>query len=173
MRSDDTTSRHRLPRALAIALLCTAPLAAHATEPVPAGLRPLADGWLAVNPYRGDAAAAAIGGEAYGRHCAQCHGTESARSVPEGPDLRRLNSFCNRLNQAELKPRCLADVDAYYLLSVREGKLRAGLRHMPAWEGVLPQEAIWAIRSFTETRPLPPPRTLPDLPPGGGPAAMR
>lgn len=163
------TPPHQLPRALCTALLWLTPLAVLATEPVPAGLRPLANGWLAVNPYRSDVAAAAIGGLAYGRHCAQCHGTDSARSVPEAPDLRRLNSFCNRLNQAELKPRCLADVDAYYLLSVREGKLRAGLRHMPAWEGQLPQETIWAIRSFTETRPLPPPRTLPDLPPGGAP----
>jgi mono/diheme cytochrome c family protein len=158
--------RARLRRLCATALSLV-PLAALATEPVPAGLPPLTGGWLAVNPYRGDAAAAAIGGQAYARHCAQCHGSESARTVPEAPDLRRLNSTCNRLNQAALRPRCLADVDAYYLMSVREGKLRAGLRHMPAWEGQLPQETIWAIRSFTETRPLPPPRTLPDLPPGG------
>ena len=169
MPTFDTPPRHLWPRMLCAALLGLAPLAALATEPVPAGLRPLADGWLAVNPYRGDAAAASIGGQAYSRHCAQCHGTDSARTVPEAPDLRRLNSFCNRLNQEALKPRCLADVDRYYLLSVREGKLRAGLRHMPAWEGQLPQETIWAIRSFTETRPLPPPRTLPDLPPGGAP----
>ena len=104
-------------------------------------------------------AAATIGGVAYGQHCARCHGAESANSVSEGPDLRRLNSFCNQLNRAELKPRCLADVDRYFLLSVREGKVRSGLRHMPAWEGVLPQETLWAIRSFTETRPLPPPRS--------------
>lgn len=154
---------------LATLAMLLAPLAAAATEPVPAGLRPLAAEWQAVNPYRSDAAAAVIGGVAYGQHCAKCHGAESARTLPEGPDLRRLNSFCNQLNQDALKPHCLADVDRYYLLSVREGKLRAGLRHMPAWEGVLPQETLWAIRSFTETRPLPPPRTLPDLPPGGAP----
>ena len=146
---------------------------AGAVEPVPTGLPPLASGWQVTNPYRGNAGAASIGGVAYAQHCAQCHGADSARSVAEAPDLRRLNHFCNRLNQAALKPLCLADVDRYYLLSVREGKVRAGLRHMPAWEGVLPQETLWAIRSFVETRPLPPPRNLPDLPPGGAPAATR
>lgn len=172
------TLRHsRVRHALRVAL--QGPLAlsllsvAHAVEPVPAGLAPLPEAWQAINPYRGDARAVDAGASAYERHCAKCHGAEGARSVAEAPDLRRLNSFCNRLTQSDLKSLCLADVDRYYLLSVREGKIRAGLRHMPAWEGVLPQETLWAIRSFTETRPLPPPRTLPDLPPGGAPAAMR
>jgi len=163
---------HRRPVVLTLAVgllqaMLLAPAGAGAAEAAPASLPALPLGWQATNPYRGNAAAATIGGVAYAQHCAKCHGADSARSVAEAPDLRRLNSFCNRLNQADLKPLCLADVDRYFLLSVREGKVRAGLRHMPAWEGVLPQETLWAIRSFTETRPLPPPRTLPDLPPGG------
>jgi cytochrome c553 len=171
-----TARRLALTGAVAAAIaqaLWLMPADAGAAEPVPAGLRPLPAAWQAVNPYRGDAEAARIGGSAYEQHCAKCHGADGARSVAEAPDLRRLNSFCKQLRQEDLKPLCLADVDRYYLLSVREGKLRAGLRHMPAWEGVLPQETLWAIRSFTETRPLPAPRVLPELPPGGAPAAMR
>lgn len=161
--------RAALPMQVVVSLLPVA----HAVEPVPAGLSPLPAAWQVINPYRGDERAVDVGASAYAQHCAKCHGAEGARSVAEAPDLRRLNSFCNRLTQTDLKSLCLADVDRYYLLSVREGKIRAGLRHMPAWEGVLPQETLWAIRSFTETRPLPPPRTLPDLPPGGAPAAKR
>jgi mono/diheme cytochrome c family protein len=119
------------------------------------------------NPYRDNTSVMPAGEAAYERYCAECHGERSARPIAEGPDLRRLNSFCKRLADAALRQRCLADVDRYFLNSVLEGKLRAGLMHMPAWQGVLPQETIWAIRSFTETRPLPPPRTLPDLPPVG------
>lgn len=167
-----STLAGKLATAIASALWLVS-AGAGAAEPVPAGLRPLPAAWQAVNPYRGDADAARIGGSAYEQHCAKCHGADGARTVAEAPDLRRLNNFCKQLRQDDLKPLCLADVDRYYLLSVREGKLRAGLRHMPAWEGVLPQETLWAIRSFTETRPLPPPRMLPDLPPGGAPAAMR
>ena len=44
------------------------------------------------------------------------------------------------------------------MASALEGKLRAGPMHMPARKGVLPPET----RSFTETRRLPPRRTLPD-----------
>lgn len=155
------------PWLLAGLLAATAAGLHAAPEPVPAGLPALPAAWQAVNPYRGNAEVIAAGAAAYSQHCAKCHGAEGARTVPEAPDLRRLNGFCQRLKDPQLQPLCLRDVDAYYLLSVREGKLRAGLRHMPAWEGVLPQETLWAIRSFTETRPLPPPRNLPDLPPGG------
>ena len=123
---------------------------ATALEPVPAGLPRLAAGEVA-----------------YERYCAECHGERSTRPVAEGPDLRRLNSFCKRLADVPLRGLCLRDVDTYFLRSVHEGKLRAGLMHMPAWKDVLPQETIWAIRSYTESLTLPPPRRLPDLPPGG------
>lgn len=139
------------------------------TMPVPDGLPLLGAAWQVPNPYRGLSAVLAAGQQAYERHCAECHGESATRAVAEGPDLRRLNGFCVRLADLPLRARCLRDVDTYFLQSVREGKLRAGLMHMPAWKDVLPQETVWAIRSFTETRPLPPPRTLPDLAaPAGG-----
>lgn len=137
------------------------------TVAVPPGLPGLGPEPRLPNPYRGDAVAIGVGAAAYEQHCATCHGESATRPVAEGPDLRRLNGFCNRLTEAPLRQHCLRDVDSYFLHSVREGKLRAGQMHMPAWKHVLPQELIWAIRSFTESRPLPPPRTLPDLPPGG------
>jgi mono/diheme cytochrome c family protein len=145
---------------------------ASALEPVPAGLPALPAAPQLPNPYRGQAGVMAAGEAAYARHCAECHGENATRPVAEGPDLRRLNSFCKRLQDPALKDHCLRDVDRYFLTSVLEGKRRAGLMHMPAWRDVLPPETIWAIRSFTETRPIPPPRTLPDLPPVS-PAAGR
>lgn len=150
-----------------LTLAGTAGAARAASEPAPEGLPTLGTELRAPNPYRGNAAVLAAGERAYERHCAECHGEHATRPVAEGPDLRRLNSFCNRLADAALKQHCLRDVDSYFLQSVLEGKLRAGQMHMPAWRGVLPPETIWAIRSFTETRTIPPPRTLPDLPPGG------
>lgn len=157
---------HTLRRAATALLLATA-AAAQAAEQVPEGLPALAGELRAPNPYRGNTGVLAAGERAYERHCAECHGERAARAVAEGPDLRRLNGWCNRLADAALKQHCLRDVDTYYLQSVLEGKLRAGQMHMPAWQGVLPAETIWAIRSFTETRPVPPPRTLPELPAGG------
>ena len=150
--------------ALAAGIVCAAP---PAPEPAPPGLPPLGPDWQVPNPYRDRPEVQAAGAAAYERHCASCHGEAAQRPVAEGPDLRRLNGFCQRLADASLRSRCLKDVDAYFLESVLDGKLRAGVVHMPPWRGVLPQETVWAIRSFTESRPVPPPRRLPDLPPGG------
>lgn len=165
--------RASVARGLAAIGLGLLAAASPALEPVPEGLPPLAPGWQLPNPYRGQAGAQpgvqAAGQAAYARHCAECHGENARRAVAEGPDLRRLNSFCKRLRDGALQQRCLGDVDRYFLASVLDGKLRAGQMHMPAWSGVLPQETIWAIRSFTEQQPLPPPRTLPDLPPVAAP----
>lgn len=152
------------PPAAAAVLAVAFAAPARALEPVPAGLPALPAAAQLPNPYRGQAGVMAAGEAAYARHCAECHGENATRPVAEGPDLRRLNSFCKRLTDDALRNHCLRDVDRYFLTSVLQGKRRAGLMHMPAWQDVLPQETIWAIRSFTETRPVPPPRTLPDLP---------
>lgn len=134
-------------------------------EAAPEGLPALGEALRLPNPYRGLPAAVAAGEQAYGRHCAVCHGAGAVQPSAEAPELRRLDTFCRRLQDSAQQQRCLTDVDAYFMRSVQEGKRRAGLMHMPAWAGVLPQETIWAIRSFTATRPAPAPRTLPDLPP--------
>ncbi|MEN9893113.1 MAG: hypothetical protein RLY78_3408 [Pseudomonadota bacterium] len=140
--------------------------------PAPGGPRPeRADGWQLPNPYRGLPAEALLrvreaGAAAYGRHCAVCHGAaEAATPSPEGPDLRRLDSACRRLADRSQVPRCQTDVDTYFLQSVLDGKLRAGQMHMPAWRGLISQEEIWAVRSYTEALAVPPPRRLADLPP--------
>lgn len=140
--------------------------------PAPGGPRPeRADGWQLPNPYRSLPAEALLrvreaGAAAYGRHCAVCHGAaEAATPSPEGPDLRRLDSACRRLADRSRVPRCQTDVDTYFLQSVLDGKLRAGQMHMPAWRGLISQEEIWAVRSYTEALAVPPPRRLADLPP--------
>lgn len=110
------------------------------------------------NVWRGQAPAIQAGQALYGQHCAECHGHEANQPLAEAPDLRRLDSFCRRLKDTSLKADCTADVDRYYLRSVNEGKVRAGVVHMPPWQGVLSPQDIWAIRSFVETRPAAPPK---------------
>lgn len=112
----------------------------------------------APNGYRGKPEVVVAGQAAYQAHCASCHGDESSQPLAEAPDLRRLNGFCRRLKDAALAERCLKDVDSYWLFSVREGKVRAGVVHMPPWKDVLTPQQIWAIRTFVESRPLDPPR---------------
>lgn len=136
-------------------------------EPPDPSLPAVVGGWKAPNPYRGSAVVLEAGRAAYAAHCASCHGADASHAVAEAPDLRRLNLFCLRLDEPALRSRCLADVDRYFLFSVRFGKRRAGLMHMPAFDGALPAETVWAIRTFIEMRPLPPRKTLPDLPPAG------
>ncbi len=145
---------HFLVAVLALAATFAVTLAG-AAEPLP----PLAqDG--APNGYRGNAQVIPAGQSAYQTYCAACHGDDATHPMAEAPDLRRLNGFCKRLKDAALAERCLKDVDSYFLFSVREGKVRAGVVHMPPWKEVLTPQEIWAIRSFTETRPLDPPRRV-------------
>jgi len=110
------------------------------------------------NPMRGDTAAIEPGRVAYEAHCATCHGEQAVSPTAEAPDLRRLDGFCRRLSDPALKAHCLRDVDSYYLRSVLDGKVRAGVVHMPPWRGVLRDDEIWAIKTFVETRPLDPPK---------------
>lgn len=110
---------------------------------------------MPVNPLRGNTRVIDAGRLAYQTHCAECHGQEAVNPIAEAPDLRMLNSFCRRLSDTALNAHCLADVDRYFLRSVSEGKVRAGVRYMPAWADRLTPEEIWSIRSFIETRPMP------------------
>ena len=93
--------------------------------------------WLTANPFRGNAIAIRIGSSAFNQNCARCHGLEAV-SGGIAPDLRRLP-----LDEA---------TDEYFQGSVRRGKVRNGNVYMPPFEGVLNQEAIWAIRSYLDTR---------------------
>jgi cytochrome c len=42
--------------------------------------------------------------------------------------------------------------DIYFRDSVLRGKVRNGAVYMPPFEGIMSQEAIWAIRSYIDTR---------------------
>ncbi|WKW51376.1 c-type cytochrome [Rhodomicrobium lacus] len=117
-------------------------------------LAPLGTEWRRVNPYRGNAAAIEIGGQAFAQTCARCHGPEANATGHPAPDLRRTDVACRRIKTPEIKAKCIADNDIFFSKSVRKGKTIVGVVHMPAWEPVLGQELIWAIRSYIETRPL-------------------
>ncbi len=99
-------------------------------------LKALGAEWRVENPYRGDKEAIRIGDSAYNQNCARCHGLGGV-SGGIAPDLRYL----------ELD----ADADEYYIGRVRNGVTRNGAVYMPPFEGILPQEAMWAIRAWLET----------------------
>lgn len=108
------------------------------------GLKPLGDEWRGENPYRGDKRAIEIGTSAYTQNCARCHGLEAV-SGGMTPDLRLLNDENEFPDPAES--------DEWYLTRVREGAVKDGRVYMPPFEGILNQEAMWAIRSYLDTRP--------------------
>ena len=76
-----------------------------------------------------------IGDKAYNQNCARCHGL-GAVSGGIAPDVRFLIPV---------------DDDGYFLSRVMTGSIRDGVTYMPPFEGVLSQEAIWAIRSWLDT----------------------
>lgn len=100
-------------------------------------LAPLGEQKRDENPYRGDKEAIRVGHSAFAQNCARCHGIEAV-SGGIAPDLRMLDID--------------KETDQYFLQSVLRGKVRNGAVYMPPFEGILPQEAIWAIRSYIDTR---------------------
>jgi len=108
-----------------------------------AGLESVGKAWAEENPFRlkgGDQykLAVKIGSSAYSQNCARCHGLQ-AISGGIAPDLRELTSDL--------------DGDEWYLSRVRKGYSQNGAYKMPPFEGLMNQEAMWAIRSYIETRP--------------------
>ncbi|WP_334157345.1 c-type cytochrome [Oryzomicrobium sp.] len=115
-------------------------------------LPPLGDAWRDDNPYRGNPVAVAAGRQVFNQACAQCHGSDAdPRQGMPAPDLRPLHRFCQRIPSPELKGACMRDNDAFFATSVRFGKVRVGVVHMPPWQGILPQEAVWAVQAFIES----------------------
>ncbi len=100
-------------------------------------LKPLGTDLRDENPYRKDKEAIRIGTSAYNQNCARCHGLEAV-SGGIAPDLRKLDID--------------KETDQYFLSSVLRGKVRNGAVYMPPFEGILSQEAIWAIKAYLETR---------------------
>lgn len=111
----------------------------------------LGDTWRAENPYRKNDEAIKIGTSAYNQNCARCHGLE-AISGGIAPDLRKLDGECATLKDDKKKAACVKEMDEYFATTVRHGRTRNGAVYMPPFEGVMQQEAVWAIKSYLETR---------------------
>ena len=143
--------------AAAAALLCLSLPAAHAhgdvtpqavdTRELPA----LGEAWRDENPFRQNDKAVKIGTSAFNQNCARCHGLE-AISGGIAPDLRKIDNECATLKDAKKKAACVKEIDNYFLTTVRNGRTRNGAVYMPPFQGTLNQEAIWAIKSYLETR---------------------
>ena len=115
------------------------------------GLPKVGDKWLEQNPYRGNKLALTVGTSAYNQNCARCHGIE-AISGGIAPDLRQLDRDCFSIKNETKKQACYKETDNYYLTTIRHGKVRNGAVYMPPFEGVFNQEAMWAIKTYLETR---------------------
>jgi cytochrome c-550 PedF len=106
------------------------------------GLNPTGADWLKENPYRADEAqkklAVEIGASGYNQNCARCHGLE-AISGGLAPDLRYLEE--GKFG------------DEWFMERVRMGYTQNGTTKMPKFEGIFSQEAMWAIRTYIESRP--------------------
>ncbi len=101
------------------------------------GLEPLGDEWRNHNPYRGNERALEIGASGYNQNCARCHGLEVI-SGGLSPDLRYLEKG--------------DEGDEWFIERVRNGATINGITRMPAFEGTLSQEALWAIRTYVESQ---------------------
>jgi len=97
----------------------------------------LGEKWADSNPYRGNPKAANIGASGFAQNCARCHGIE-AISGGIAPDLRYL-----ALGQ---------EGDEWFSYRMENGSVRDGRVYMPKFKGVLTQEALWAIRTYLESR---------------------
>lgn len=109
------------------------------------GLEPLPEEFALINPYREMGGeqyelAIEIGASGYNQNCARCHGLE-AISGGIAPDVRLLED-------GEFG-------DEWYMERVRRGYSQNGSYKMPPFDELLTQEAMWAIRSYIETRPKP------------------
>ena len=110
----------------------------------------LGTAWAAENPYRSNDAAIAVGTSAFAQNCARCHGID-AISGGIAPDLRKLENDCVTLKEPK-KAACRKEMDDVFSTTVRHGRTRNGAVYMPPFEGVLNQEAVWAIKAYLETR---------------------
>lgn len=92
-----------------------------------------------------------IGASGYNQNCARCHGLE-AISGGIAPDLRKLDEECTSLADALKKNACFKEVNDYFMGTARRGRTRDGRVYMPPFEGMLSQEALWAIKTYLESR---------------------
>jgi cytochrome c-550 PedF len=106
------------------------------------GLDSVGTEWLKENPYRQKGGeqyqkAIEIGSHGFAANCARCHGLQVV-SGGIAPDIRYLEEG--------------KEGDEWFIGRIRRGFSQNGAYKMPPFEGVLSQEAMWAIRSYIETR---------------------
>ncbi len=148
MTSSTFTLARRLSATLLLALPCSLAIGHGDVTPQAVNtdtLPKLGEEWREENPYRGDKEAIRIGASAYAQNCARCHGLD-AISGGITPDLRRLND--------EFEFSSKQESDEWFLERIRHGAVIDGRVYMPPFEAVLSQEAMWAIRSYLDTRNL-------------------
>ncbi|NTV71582.1 MAG: cytochrome c-550 PedF [Azonexaceae bacterium] len=108
--------------------------------------------WVLPNPYRGNEKAVAVGAIGYLHNCAGCHGL-NAESGGVAPDLLLVTKDCLGMASMDQQSSCLKDTDDYYKDIVLHGKKNGEGRFlMPAYESVFTQEAVWAIKAYTDSR---------------------
>jgi cytochrome c-550 PedF len=123
------------------AAMATAALGHGDVQPQPVdttGLEKLGEEWKTVNPYGTNKLAIEIGSGAYNQNCARCHGLEG-KSGGLAPDLRFLETD--------------EEGEEWYVQRVRNGFVQNGATKMPPFDGLLSQEALWAIRSYIDSLP--------------------
>lgn len=144
----NTLSRFRKASVALLCALVPAAVLAHGNvtpQAVDVSTLPkLGDEWLPTNPYTGNKDAIKVGDSAYNQNCARCHGLEVI-SGGITPDLRKLNDP-NEFFSAE-------EADEWFMTRIRHGAVVDGRVYMPPFEGILSQEAMWAIKAYIETRP--------------------
>ncbi|GAB0151552.1 cytochrome c-550 PedF [Marinobacterium sp. BA1] len=105
------------------------------------GLSSLGEDWADTNPYRTPSddhdLAVKIGASAYNQNCARCHGLDGI-SGGIAPDLRYLSPDF--------------EGDDWFKYRVINGAVRDGAVYMPKMADTLSQEALWAIRTWLETK---------------------
>jgi cytochrome c-550 PedF len=144
--SRDTASRCRAALAgaipLALILFC-ADVSGHGNvtpQAVDTKGLPRLKGPLTANPFRGSSRqklALQIGASAFNQNCARCHGLEAV-SGGIAPDLRHLPVG--------------TEGDEYFQMRVRNGSVRNGVTYMPPFGQIFSEEAIWAIRTYLDSR---------------------
>ena len=97
------------------------------------GLPKLGDDWKDRDPFVGNKVAIEVGASAYNQNCARCHGLEMI-SGGIAPDLRHVP-----LDE---------EGDELFKERMLHGAQRNGTTLMPQFAGLLPQEALWAVRAY-------------------------
>ena len=101
------------------------------------GLDPLGSEFRDTNPFRGNPIALKIGASGFNQNCARCHGLQAV-SGGLAPDLRYLD-------KAEAG-------DQWFINRIRHGYIQNEMTKMSPFEGILSQEAMWAIRTYLDSR---------------------